>query len=43
MIAGLHYESDCLAGVSVAEQVLPILNECPTYILVKGKSSLEWA
>jgi len=43
MIAGLHYESDCLAGVNVAQQVLPILNECPTYILVKGKASSEWA
>jgi acid phosphatase (class A) len=42
MIAGLHYESDCIAGVQIAEQVLPILKECPTYILVKGKASSEF-
>ena len=35
VIAGLHYESDNAAGVHVANQVLPILKECPTYKLVR--------
>ena len=41
-IAGLHYESDTAAGVSVADQVLPILNECPTYQLVRNLAAAEW-
>jgi membrane-associated phospholipid phosphatase len=40
-IAGLHYASDTAAGVSVANQVLPILNDCPTYQLVKGYAAAE--
>ncbi|UPJ53614.1 PA-phosphatase [Bradyrhizobium sp. 200] len=40
-IAGLHYESDTAAGVQVANQVLPILNDCPTYQLVKGLAAAE--
>jgi acid phosphatase (class A) len=41
-IAGLHYESDTAAGVQVANQVLPILNDCPSYQLVKGRALTEW-
>jgi membrane-associated phospholipid phosphatase len=41
-IAGLHYESDIAAGVQVADQVLPILNDCPSYQLVKGHAATEW-
>jgi acid phosphatase (class A) len=40
-IAGLHYESDTAAGVDVANQVLPYLNNCPTYQLVKGHATTE--
>jgi membrane-associated phospholipid phosphatase len=40
-IAGLHYASDTAAGVQVANQVLPILNECPAYQLVKGLATNE--
>ena len=41
-IAGLHYESDTAAGIQVANQVLPILNDCPTYQLVRGHAAAEW-
>ena len=41
-IAGLHYESDSAAGVHVANQVLPILNDCATYQLVKGLAMAEF-
>jgi acid phosphatase (class A) len=41
-IAGLHYESDTAAGVQVANQILPILNDCLTYQLVKGHAAAEW-
>jgi acid phosphatase (class A) len=41
-IAGLHYESDIAAGVQVADQVLPILNDCLTYQKVKAHAATEW-
>jgi acid phosphatase (class A) len=41
-IAGLHYESDTTAGVHVANQVLPLLNDCSTYMAVKGNAAGEW-
>jgi membrane-associated phospholipid phosphatase len=40
-IAGLHYESDTAAGIHVANQVLPYLNNCATYQLVKGLAANE--
>lgn len=42
VIAGLHYESDIAAGVSLAQQVLPVLKECPTYDKVKTRAAAEW-
>ena len=44
-IAGLHYQSDCDAGVIVANQIPAILNQCPTYTLVKNEivNRNEWA
>lgn len=45
VIAGLHYESDCDAGVDVADQIVPLLNLCPSYTLVKNEvvNRKEWA
>jgi acid phosphatase (class A) len=34
VIAGLHYESDCDAGVELANKIHPILKQCATYQLV---------
>jgi hypothetical protein len=44
VIAGLHYPSDCDAGVFIANQIPAILNLCPTYKLVKDELVLrkEW-
>jgi membrane-associated phospholipid phosphatase len=44
VIAGLHYQSDCDAGVVAADQILPLLNRCPTYQLVKTEigNRHEW-
>jgi hypothetical protein len=45
VIAGLHYESDCDAGVIAADKILPLLNLCPTYQLVKAEigNRNEWS
>ena len=44
VIAGLHYESDCDAGADVADQIVPLLNLCTTYQLVKTEitNRHEW-
>jgi hypothetical protein len=44
VIAGLHYESDCDAGVIAADKILPLLNLCPTYQKVKAEigNRNEW-
>jgi acid phosphatase (class A) len=44
VIAGLHYQSDCDAGIMVANQIPAILNLCPTYMLVKQEiaNRNEW-
>jgi acid phosphatase (class A) len=43
-IAGLHYQSDCDAGVYAADQILPLLNQCSTYQLVRAEigNRHEW-
>lgn len=44
VIAGLHYQSDCDAGIMVANQIPAILNMCPTYQKVKQEiyNRSEW-
>jgi hypothetical protein len=44
-IAGLHYQSDCDAGVALANQIHPILSQCATYIRVINAIAArnEWA
>jgi hypothetical protein len=44
MVAGLHYQSDCDAGVYVADQIPAILHDCDAYQLVKDEiaNRCEW-
>jgi PAP2 superfamily protein len=41
-IAGLHYPSDNAAGKAIAEKIVPILRDCPTYDQAFIAAQAEW-
>jgi membrane-associated phospholipid phosphatase len=41
-VLGLHYPSDSAAGKDLAEQIFPIIKNCPTIIGLMNAAAAEW-